>query len=149
MQKLKGTALDFLYMITTLVLIFSSLIVVISFIKFLDGNEKAKLTLIVFSFITIIMVIFTKRIKKSKASISIDEIDNFILKYAINHSGLITAVDLASETSYSLKEASIHLERNYREGYCDKKLTSDSLIDVYYFKGAVSKKEKQDYIEIK
>ena len=148
MQNLKGPILSFLYIVALLALVFSSLFVILSTPDFINGKDTAKTVFIAFSFITIVMVIVIKIIKKSKISVLIDDIDNFILKYAIKHSGLITAADLASETKYSLKEASIHLERNYHEGYCDKKLTNNGLIDVYHFKGAISKKDKEDYINI-
>lgn len=149
MQNLKGTMLGFLYIIAMLALVCSSLLVIIFVVRLMDGKDNAKSALIVFSFITIVIAILTKKIKKSRKLVLIGDIDNFILKYAIEHSGLITATDLASETNYSLKEASLHLERNYREGYCNKRLTNDCLIDVYHFKGAVSQKEKEDYINIK
>ncbi|MFT5809104.1 MAG: hypothetical protein ACI9LG_003435 [Moritella dasanensis] len=122
MQNLKGTMLGFLYIIAILALVCSSLLVIIFVVRLMDGKDNAKSALIVFSFITIVIAILIKRIKKSRELVLIGDIDNFIPKYAIEHSGLITATDLASETNYSLKEASIHLERNYHEGYCNKKV---------------------------
>lgn len=144
MLNYKATLLTVVYVLVVLSAVCSALFVILSFFMYLDERKNAMLILCLSSFFLFLLAFLSRRISAYRAKLLNNEIDNFILKFAMKNSGLITAVELASETEYSLTEASQHLERNFKAGFCDKRLTNKDLIDVYVYKGAISKEEKDD-----
>ena len=146
MSNYKKSILTVTYVLVVLITILSSIYTVAGFFMYLDGREKSVSILSFFSCLTLIMIFLTKKISTYRKRLLINDIDNFILKFAMKNAGLITSVELASETKYSLREASKHLERNYKDGFCDKRLT-ENLIDVYVYTEAISTEEKSKFFD--
>ena len=145
-NKVKSSLLKLLYIATNVVLTFCILFMAIFLFTYERGGSNT--ALVVFSVLTMISVFFSRKFKNKYQTSQNDDIDNIILNIVMRHKGLITAVELASATSYSLTEAAEHLERNYQSGYCDKKFTQETLVEVYHFKKAISSTEKMSAVHI-
>ena len=145
-NKVKSSLLNILYITTTA--IFTYFFIFMAIFLFTYERGEANTALIVFAVLTVIFAFFSRKFKKKYQASQSKDIDNTILKIVTEHKGLITAVELASETSYGLMEAAEHLERNYQLGHCDKKFTQETLVEVYHFKQAVSATEKMSAVNV-
>ena len=114
----------------------------------IEYKEQVSVVMFVLSIATLIPALLARYFIKRKEVKQHDDIDNQILSLAINFDGKITAADLAFKTPLSLNEANEHLERNYQEGYCEKLFTKDRLVPVYFFRAAVSYRDKQTAVSM-
>jgi hypothetical protein len=146
MNKVKSSLLKVLYIVVTGILTLNIIFTAILLLSYDSGDSTSPL--IGFSVLTVISGFFSWKFNKTYKASKDDDIDNTILKIAMAHQGLITAVELASDTRYSLTEAAEHLERNYQAGFCDKKFTQETLVEVYHFKQAISSTEKMSAVNV-
>ncbi len=109
---------------------------------FLDKENYIPLTMI-FSVLTLIFGLISFYIKRKKTNLKNNRIENLVLKIATPHNGLITTAELAANSSLGLKEASVFLKNCYSKGLCEKQYTEKGLVEVYYFKSAITLESKK------
>jgi len=116
---------------------------IIMVILFFHSKGPHVSEIITLAIITLLFGIISLKIKRKKSALKNKEIENTILNIATEHNGLITASELATNTSLELKAATAYLESCYVKGICDKKFTEKNLIEVYFFKTSISSETKR------
>ena len=107
----------------------------------IEGGNDRFFGIFLFTPPTVILVFLSKYLKEKHEQIIHKEVRSYILKFALQNQGLITATELASDGKLSIETSRKHLERMYVEGICDKRIT-DSFINIYGFSEVLSAEEK-------
>ncbi|PKG36996.1 hypothetical protein CXF74_21225 [Psychromonas sp. Urea-02u-13] len=140
MEKVKKIFLSVIYIVPFSLTVLAVIMMVILFFHSEGPHVSGVIT---FAIITLLFGCISLKIKRKKSTLKNKEIENTILNIATEHNGLITASELAINTSLELKAASTYLESCYVKGICDKKFTEKNLIEVYFFKTSISSETKR------
>ena len=148
MEQFKSISLMIIYALMFAITIFCVLSVLLISFSDRPNNLSTVLTAGLFSITFGGVTIYIKRVI-SRANER--QMENIALKVAMSHDGLVTASEIAANSPFRLKQAEKFLEKCYDEKLCEKKFTEDNLVEVYFFKSAVtveSKKKSKHILDI-
>ncbi|NRD71794.1 hypothetical protein HQQ94_00695 [Shewanella sp. VB17] len=140
MEKLKFIFLTLIYLTSLATTV--CCILVMTFTFFSTKENYISVT-IAFGILTLVFGLISLSIKRHKSKLKNNKIENLVLKIATSHDGLVTAADLALNSSMGLKEASAYLGGCYSNGLCEKRYAQENLVEVFYFKSAISLESKK------